>query len=70
MTHMPLAEWLSLDEYYQEAVYQAVSKVVEAQKKENQEQTDKIMKEISDTKETGPYISPFAGTPKPKFSMD
>ena len=67
---MPLQEWFALDAFYQEAVYQAVSKVVEAQKKENQEATDKIMKEISDTKETGPYISPFAGNPKPKFQLD
>ena len=67
---MPLEEWFNLDDFYQEAVYQVVASMVEAQEKKSQEATDKIMKEISDTKETGPYISPFAGNPKPKFSLD
>jgi len=69
ITNLPLEEWFTMDVYYQQALYQSVVKVVEAQEKKSKEAADKIISKIDEGKETGPYVSPFNSVPKPTFQM-
>jgi hypothetical protein len=63
---MDLDKWLTKDVYWQEAVYQAVSSVIEAR---NKKEKDSLMKQISGSQESALYVSPFATVPKPTFQM-
>jgi len=66
---MDLDKWLTKDIYWQEAIYQAVSSVIEARNKKEKEEKDSLMKQISGNQESAPYVSPFATVPKPTFQM-
>ena len=65
---MTIEQWVNYDDYWQEAIFQAVSGLVENQKKESSKHTEDILKAMGSGNEQ-PYISPMATMPKPTFQM-
>lgn len=65
---MTLEEWINYDEFWQEAIFQSVTGLVEAQKKESNKTTEEILKAMGSGQESH-YVSPMATMPKPSFQM-
>lgn len=66
ITHMPLEEYLNLDEFWQEAVFGAVQEYIEAQNKEQKKSFEDMTKRIEDLK---PHSSPLNNIAKPSFHL-
>ena len=68
-TGMSIFDWISLDNYWQEAAYQAVKNKVDIMNKKSQEESEKMMRQINDNNEKAPYSSPFNSIAKPTFQL-
>lgn len=66
VTHMSLEDFLALDEFWQQAVFEAVNSFV---KDQNKEQEKAINAMTSRIEEMRPHSSPFNGMNKPNFLM-
>lgn len=66
VTHMTLEDFLNLDEFWQQAVFESVNHFVKEQNKEQQKSLNSMTERIEQLR---PYSSPMAAVPKPQFSM-
>ena len=65
VTSMSFSEFEDYDEFVQEAIYHAVSEVIEERNKQQKAVIDDLKKDDSNT----PYISPMSQIAKPSFSF-
>lgn len=63
---MDLEAFLSLDEFWQEAIFQSVNNFVKEQNKEQQSALHSMTEKIEALR---PYSSPMSTLPKPQFNL-
>ncbi len=66
VTHMTLEDYLNLDEFWQQAIFESVNDFVKDQNKAQQGAIESMTEKIEQLR---PYSSPIASMPKPNFTL-